>query len=82
MKNNKAKLLAVAVAMGISTQASAAIELYNQDGTTFSADGHFNAFYVQTDTDLTDATIASNVTYNATNAAAIAASCQTGLVST
>ncbi len=49
MKNNKAKLLAVAVAMGISAQASAAIELYNQDGTTFSADGHFNAFYVQTD---------------------------------
>ncbi|WP_286238435.1 porin [Neptuniibacter halophilus] len=51
MKNNKAKLLAVAVAMGISTQASAAIELYNQDGTTFSADGHFNAFYVHTDND-------------------------------
>jgi hypothetical protein len=53
MKNNKAKLLAVAVAMGISTQASAAIELYNQDGTTFAADGHFNAFYVQTDDDAT-----------------------------
>ena len=53
MTNNKAKLLAVAVAMGISTQASAAIELYNQDGTTFSADGHFNAFYVQTDNDAT-----------------------------
>ncbi|MAY43583.1 MULTISPECIES: porin [unclassified Neptuniibacter] len=51
MKNNKAKLLAVAVAMGISAQASAAIELYNQDGTTFSADGHFNAFYVNTDDD-------------------------------
>jgi predicted porin len=51
MKNNKAKLLAVAVAMGISAQASAAIELYNQDGTTFSADGHFNAFYVHTDDD-------------------------------
>ena len=51
MKNNKAKLLAVAVAMGISTQASAAIELYNQDGTTFAADGHFNAFYVQTNND-------------------------------
>ena len=49
MKNNKAKLLAVAVAMGISAQASAAIELYNQDGTTFSADGHFNAFFTHTD---------------------------------
>ena len=53
MKNNKAKLLAAAVALGISTQASAAIELYNQDGTTFSADGHFNAFYVQTDDETT-----------------------------
>lgn len=51
MKNNKAKLLAAAVAMGMSVQASAAIELYNQDGTTFSADGHFNAFYVHTDND-------------------------------
>ncbi|WP_415887961.1 porin [Neptuniibacter sp. QD37_6] len=53
MKNNKAKLLAVAVAMGMSAHASAAIELYNQDGTTFSADGHFNAFYVHTDNDTT-----------------------------
>ncbi len=54
MKNNKAKLLAAAVAMGISAQASAAIELYNQDGTTFSADGHFNAFYTYTDADGND----------------------------
>ncbi|WP_415881382.1 porin [Neptuniibacter sp. QD34_54] len=54
MKNNKAKLLAVAVAMGMSAHASAAIELYNQDGTTFSADGHFNAFYVQTDNEVTN----------------------------
>lgn len=53
MKNNKAKLLAVAVAMGVTAQANAAIELYNQDGTTFSADGHFNAFYVQTDNEAT-----------------------------
>lgn len=65
MKNNKAKLLAVAVAMGMSAHASAAIELYNQDGVTFSADGHFNAFYTQTDTDYTDATIAANIAYNA-----------------
>ena len=56
MKNNKAKLLAVAVAMGMSAHASAAIELYNQDGTTFSADGHFNAFYVHTDADDADTT--------------------------
>lgn len=46
MKNNKAKLLAAAVAMGISAQASAAIEIYNQDATTFSVDGMFNTFYV------------------------------------
>ncbi|MGH1460483.1 MAG: porin [Neptuniibacter sp.] len=45
MKNNKAKLLAAAVAMGMSVQASAAIELHNTDGTTFSVDGYFNAFY-------------------------------------
>ncbi|MFW1677761.1 porin [Pontibacter sp. JAM-7] len=51
MKNNKAKLLAAAVAMGISAQASAAIELYNTDGTTFSVDGYFNTFYVHSSTD-------------------------------
>jgi hypothetical protein len=51
MKNNKAKLLAAAVAMGMSVQASAAIELYNQDNTTFAVDGLFNAFYVNTDDD-------------------------------
>jgi len=51
MKTNKAKLLAAAVAMGMSVQASAAIELYNQDGTTFGVDGLFNAFYVNTDDD-------------------------------
>ncbi len=44
MKNNKAKLLAAAVAMGMSVQASAAIELYNQNDTTFSVDGYFNTF--------------------------------------
>ncbi|MGH1430895.1 MAG: porin [Neptuniibacter sp.] len=53
MKNNKAKLLAAAVAMGMSVQASAAIELYNQDNTTFAVDGLFNAFYVNTDDDTT-----------------------------
>ncbi|MCP4595888.1 porin [Neptuniibacter sp.] len=51
MKNNKAKLLAAAVAMGISAQASAAIELYNQNDTTFSVDGYFNTFYVNSSVD-------------------------------
>lgn len=54
MKNNKAKLLAAAVAMGMSVQASAAIELYNQDNTTFSVDGYFNAFYVTEDNEAID----------------------------
>ncbi len=49
MKNNKLKLLSVAVAMGISAQASAAITLYDNAGTTFSADGHINVFYTTTD---------------------------------
>ncbi|WP_432472970.1 porin [Amphritea sp. HPY] len=50
--NNKSmliKLLPVAVAAVISNSASAAITLYDQDGTTFSADGHFNAFYTYQD---------------------------------
>ncbi|MEH6625927.1 MAG: porin [Motiliproteus sp.] len=53
MKNNKVKLLAVAVAMGISAQASAAITLYDNAGTTFAADGHINVFYTQTDDEVT-----------------------------
>jgi hypothetical protein len=54
MKNNKAKLLAVAVAMGMSAQASAEIQLYDHAGTTFAADGLLNAFYVHTDDESTD----------------------------
>ncbi|MGB0205751.1 MAG: porin, partial [Neptuniibacter sp.] len=54
MKNNKAKLLAAAVAMGMSVQASAAIELYNQDNTTFAVDGLFNAFYTYEDNSVTN----------------------------
>jgi predicted porin len=54
MKNNKAKLLAVAVAMGMSAQASAEIKLYDHAGTTFSADGHINVFYTHTDDKVND----------------------------
>lgn len=51
MKNNKmTKLLPLVVAMGMSTQAAAAITLYDQDQTTFSVDGLFNTFYVNSDT--------------------------------
>lgn len=43
-------MTALAVAV-LSAPASAAITLYDKEGTTFSADGYVNAFYVQTDTD-------------------------------
>ena len=53
MKNNNVRksglAIAMAAAMGASTGASAAVELYNQDGTSFSVDGYFNAFYVNRD---------------------------------
>ena len=53
MKNNNVRksglAIAMAVAMGASTGAGAAVELYNQDGTSFSVDGYFNAFYVNRD---------------------------------
>ena len=53
MKNNNVRksglAIAMAAAMGASTGTDAAVELYNQDGTSFSVDGYFNAFYVNRD---------------------------------
>jgi predicted porin len=46
--------LAMAAAMGASAGANAAIEVYNEDGTSFSVDGYFNAFYVNRDDDVSD----------------------------
>lgn len=46
--------LAMAAAMGASAGANAAVELYNQDGTSFSVDGYFNAFYVNRDDKVSD----------------------------
>ncbi|KMQ76475.1 porin [Marinobacter subterrani] len=46
--------LAMAAAMGASAGANAAVELYNQDGTSFSVDGYFNAFYVNREDKLAD----------------------------
>ncbi|WP_372986852.1 porin [Marinobacter sp.] len=46
--------LAMAAAMGASTGANAAIEVYNEDGTSFSVDGYFNAFYVNRDDKVSD----------------------------
>lgn len=58
MKNNNirksALYLAVSVAMGASAGAHAAVEIYNQDGTSFSVDGYFNAFYVNREDKLAD----------------------------
>ncbi len=53
MNKNKAcySLLAAATALAFSLPASAAIVLYDKDGTTFSTDGYFNAFYVNSDVD-------------------------------
>lgn len=52
MKNNKTiKLLPLAAAVAISSHASAAITLYDQDQTTFSVDGLFNTFYVNSKSD-------------------------------
>tara|TARA_Y100000782_G_scaffold21701_1_gene23616 strand:- start:315 stop:1481 length:1167 start_codon:yes stop_codon:yes gene_type:complete len=51
-KNKIACTLLTPIALALlSAPASAAITLYDEDGTTFSADGYVNAFYVQTDTD-------------------------------
>lgn len=53
MNNNKSRAsglaLAVATLLGASANAQAAVELYNDEGTTFSVDGYFNAFYVNRD---------------------------------
>ena len=58
MNNNKIRrsglFIAMAAAMGASAGANAVVELYNEDGTTFSVDGYFNAFYVNRDNDLSD----------------------------
>jgi len=58
MKNNNFRksglAIAMIAAMGASAGANAAIELYNEDGTSFSVDGYFNAFYVNRDDKVAD----------------------------
>jgi len=51
----KFKLAAIALACTTAFNASAAVELYNNDGMTFTADGLINIFYSSSDTDMTDA---------------------------
>jgi len=55
MKNNKflLTLCPVALSVAMATQAQAGITLYDKDGTSFSADGHFNAFFTATDNEAT-----------------------------
>ncbi|GAA0785364.1 porin [Marinobacterium sediminicola] len=43
------KLLPAMIALGMAAQAQAGITLYDQEGTTFSADGLLNAFYTYQD---------------------------------
>ena len=53
MKNNKMfKLLPLAIATAVSAETMAAITLYDQDDTTFSVDGLFNTYYVNSDTEV------------------------------
>jgi predicted porin len=47
-------LLGCLVILAISVPASAAITLYDKEGTTFSTDGSFNTFYVFSDSDKND----------------------------
>lgn len=52
----KFKLAAITLACTTAFNASAAVELYNNDeGMTFTADGLINIFYSSSDTDMTDA---------------------------
>lgn len=46
--------MATATAAGLSASANAAVEVYNEEGTSLSADGYFNAFYVDRDDKLAD----------------------------
>lgn len=58
MNNNKVTksglALAVAASMLAGSGAQAAVEVYNQGGTSFSVDGYFNAFYVNRDDKVAD----------------------------
>jgi len=47
-------VIAMAAAMGGSTGAHAAFDLYDRDGLSFSVDGYFNAFYVNRKDDVSD----------------------------
>ena len=51
----KFKLAAIALACTTAFNASAAVELYNDESMTFTADGLINIFYSSSDTDMTDA---------------------------
>lgn len=58
MKNNNFRKSGLAVALvattALSATANAAVEVYNNDDTSFSVDGYFNAFYVNRDDKVAD----------------------------
>ncbi len=55
-KNLLLKLCPLAFTVAVASQAQAGVTLYDKDGTSFSADGHFNAFFTRTDNKATDET--------------------------
>ncbi|MAC47377.1 MAG: porin [Oceanospirillum sp.] len=55
-KNLLLKLCPLAFTVAVASQAHAGVTLYDQDGMSFSADGHFNAFFTRTDNKATGET--------------------------
>ena len=59
--NTKFKLAAIALACSTAFNATAAVELYNNDeGMTFTADGLLNIFYSSSDSDMTTGGVTTN----------------------
>ncbi|WP_166257533.1 porin [Marinobacter salicampi] len=60
MNNNKFRLPGLALALSalsvVGSQAHAAVEVYNSEGTSFTVDGYFNAFYINRDDKVSDLT--------------------------
>ncbi|MDG1922557.1 MAG: porin, partial [Glaciecola sp.] len=55
MKHTFTKSLLATAILASSFATQAAVEIYNKDGTTFSADGLINIFYVNSNIEATDA---------------------------
>ena len=55
MKHTLTKSLLATAILASSTAANAAVEIYSNDDTTFTADGLINIFYVNSSIDATNA---------------------------